>query len=107
MNIKPLPKASVPIAPRSQKRSKEERLYQAKRVLFLAEHTMCKARLPNCTHYATDVHHMAGRIGGLLLDVTKWLAVCRSCHEWIERHPSEAKERGFSLNRLEQQSTKE
>lgn len=88
------------IAPRSPKRSKLERAYAAKRITFLTEHTMCEARLPCCTNNATDVHHKQGRIGMLLLDVTKWLAVCRACHDWIERHPAEAQERGFSLKRI-------
>jgi hypothetical protein len=61
----------------------------------------CQAEISNiCTVIATQVHHSAGRIGANLLDQSKWLAVCHNCHEWIERHPKEAKERGLSLNRL-------
>lgn len=36
----------------------------------------------------------------LLLDKSKWLAVCRACHQWIETHPQEAVERGFSIKRI-------
>jgi len=98
--IKPTAK-SKPIPPRSQKRSKEERLYSAKRVLFLQEHSMCQAHLPGiCTKYSTDVHHKMGRIGELLLMIIYWLAVCRACHEWIENHPAEAQEKGFSIKRI-------
>lgn len=97
---KPTAKAK-PIAPRSQKRSKEERLYLGKRIIFLQEHPMCQAHLPGiCTEYSTDVHHKEGRIGELLLDDTKWLALCRSCHEWVEHNPEEAKEKGFSIKRI-------
>jgi len=63
---------------------------------------MCQAHIPGiCTGHATDVHHKAGRVGDLLLDVTYWLAACRACHDWIERHPKEAKVIGFSLTRID------
>ena len=98
-NTKPTARQS-PIPPHSQKRSKEERLYQAKRIIFPQEHPMCEAHLPGiCKEYSTDVHHKEGRVGELLLDETKWLSVCRPCHDWIETHPAEAQERGFSLKR--------
>jgi hypothetical protein len=62
---------------------------------------MCQAHLPQvCTQVSTDVHHMKGRIGDLLLDQAHWLSVCRGCHYWIEMRPQEAKELGFSINRL-------
>ena len=100
LSIKPTAK-SKPIAPRSQKRSKEERLYSANRVLFLQENPMCQAHLPGiCTKYSTDVHHKMGRIGELLLMIIHWLAVCRACHDWIENHPEEAREKGFSIKRI-------
>jgi hypothetical protein len=100
LSIKPTAK-SKPIPPRSQKRSKEERLYLAKRVLFLQEHRMCEAHLPGlCTDFASDIHHKQGRTGDLLTDETKWLASCRRCHEWIENNPAEAQEKGFSIKRI-------
>jgi hypothetical protein len=43
---------------------------------------------------------MQGRIGNLLTDETKFLAVCRACHDWIETHPKEAKELGYSISRI-------
>lgn len=89
------------IAPRSQKRSKEERLYTAQRIIFLQENPMCQAHIPGiCTKHSTDVHHKMGRIGELLLKIIYWLAVCRACHQWIEEHPIEAQEKGFSLKRI-------
>lgn len=98
--IKPTAKLK-PIAPRSQKRSKEERLYTAKRIIFLSEKPMCEACIPGiCTHNSTDVHHKKGRIGELLLNILYWLSVCRACHDWIETHPKEAVELGFSIKRI-------
>lgn len=97
---KPSAKAYKPIAPRSAKRAKQEREYLKLRTEFLNEHSLCQAKLPGiCTVHSTDVHHMKGRIGSLLTDVDNFLSVCRSCHNWIELHPIEAKELGFSKNR--------
>jgi hypothetical protein len=100
LSIKPTAK-SKPIPPRSQKRSKEERLYSGKRVIFLQENPMCQAHLPGiCTKHATEVHHKKGRIGELLLNILLWLGVCHACHEWIENNREEAMEKGFSIKRI-------
>jgi len=97
---KPTAKAK-PIAPRSQKRSKEERLYSAKRIIFLQEHPMCEAHLPGiCTEHAQEVHHKKGRIGDDLLDETHWLALCHMCHDYIENNREFAMEKGFSIKRI-------
>jgi hypothetical protein len=85
----------------SPKRSQEERLYSGKRILFLEKHSMCQASLSGkCTLKSTDVHHMCGRSGSLYLDETQWLAVCRTCHDWIEKNPADAKALGFTKSRL-------
>ncbi len=98
--IKPTAKHK-PIASRTQKRSKEERLYSAKRILYLQNHPMCEAHLPGiCTEYSTDIHHMSGKIGDLLTDERYFKALCRSCHTFVENNPEVAKEKGFSINRL-------
>jgi hypothetical protein len=88
------------ISPRSSKKEKLDAAYSVLRVVFLKQHPNCKCNLPGCTGVATQVHHMAGRVGELYLDTTKWLPVCHHCHHWVELHPEEAKELGFSLNRL-------
>ena len=99
-SIKPTVKQK-PIRPRSPKRASQEAEYSAKRKVFLTKHPMCQMNLPGiCTTYATDVHHMKGRIGDLLLDEQFWKAGCRACHDYVEKHPKEAKEMGLSLNRL-------
>jgi hypothetical protein len=90
-----------PIAPRSPKRAKQEREYSKLRKDFLLSSPICTAKLPNiCTHHSTDVHHMKGRIGPLLTDVNYFLSVCRQCHDWIEGHPIEAKELGYSISKI-------
>ena len=100
--IKPKPTARQKRLPsRSPKRSREEKIYSGKRIIFLSAHPMCQAHISGiCTQRATDVHHMCGRIGDLYLDEKFWLAVCRACHMYIETHPKEAREKGFSLTKL-------
>lgn len=94
-------KKRKPIAPRSRKKQEEDREYSVLRKGFLYYHQHCQAQLQNiCTRHATDVHHKAGRIGKNYLDVRTWLAVCRSCHMWIEEHPKEAKELGYSQSKI-------
>lgn len=96
---KPKPRR-IPIRKYSKKRSKDNRSYSALRKEFLSEHPECEARLKMCRGEATDIHHMAGRVGDNLLDTDTWLAVCRPCHLWIEAHPEQSKELGLSESRL-------
>jgi len=102
-NNKPKPTAPrQPIARVSDKRSKEERIYSGRRILFLLKHPRCQANLPGtCTGKSCEVHHKKGRTGKLYLDERFWLAACSECHKYIELHPNEAKALGLSLNRLE------
>lgn len=44
---------------------------------------------------ARDIHHTHGRIGSLLLDESKWRAVCRNCHHWIGSFVKRARELGL------------
>lgn len=89
-----------PLSPCSPKRSKEEIIYSLKRKIFLTEHPMCEAHLSGCLGASSEIHHKAGRVGKLLNDHAKFLAVCRVCHQYIELNPIEAKEAGFSIKRL-------
>ncbi len=88
------------ISPVSAKRRVEMDEYSKKRLAFLALHITCQAKLVGCKGSSTDVHHKAGRVGDNYLNMNKWLAVCRSCHSWIETNPEEAKELGYSESRL-------
>jgi hypothetical protein len=88
------------ISPVSKKRQVEMDEYSKKRLAFLALHVTCQAKLVGCTVTSTDVHHKAGRVGDNYLNMNKLLALCRSCHSWIENNPEEAKELGFSESRL-------
>lgn len=87
------------ISPVSKKMRETLDEYGKRRAAFLIVHPNCQAKLVGCTGKATDVHHKAGR-GENHLKISTWLAVCRSCHSWIEVHPTEAKQLGFSETRL-------
>jgi hypothetical protein len=88
------------ISPVSKKRQGEMDTYARLRDAFITAKPRCEAKLPMCTGSSTDVHHKAGRVGDNYLKIGTWLAVCRSCHSWIETNPLEAKELGFSESRL-------
>ena len=88
------------ISPVSEKRRGEMDKYALLRDAFITAKPRCEAKLVGCTVKATDVHHKAGRVGDNYLKIGTWLAVCRSCHGWIETNPLEAKELGFSESRL-------
>lgn len=100
--------SKVRIAPRSKKQSKLETGYRKLRELFFKDpkNHVCKARLYGCSYEATDVHHTRGR-GIYMIDVSTWLPVCRSCHEFIELHPTLSKELGLSELRLTQKKINE
>jgi hypothetical protein len=85
----------------SDKKKQKDVEYSKLRKLYLESHPFCEANLPGiCTAEATDIHHKSGKIGDDYLDVTNFISLCRACHLWVENHPIEAKELGFSKNRL-------
>lgn len=83
----------------SRKLSIERKTYRDLRAEFLskAENMFC-AVYPSIP--ATQIHHMRGR-GKYLNDVSTWLAVSDIGHNWIEANPALARERGFTMSRLE------
>lgn len=101
-NVKQKPTVKQkPIPYRSEKRTKEERIYAAERIIFLQEHPLCQFHIPGiCTKKSTEVHHMEGRTGDNYLDKTKWKAGCHECHDWATNNPEEAIQLGFSLKRI-------
>lgn len=90
------PKKAAPISKRMQEANES---YAKLRDAFMYINPNCQAKLVGCTGKATDVHHKAGRNDNYLR-VGTWLAVCRTCHQWIEENPLEAKELGLSQSRL-------
>jgi len=94
----PLKSKRSAIRKKSSKMSALDTVYFKLRKNFLYRYPLCGAALPKCTSQSTDVHHMKGR-GKYYNNVTTWLSVCRTCHDWIETHPIEAEELGLSIKR--------
>ncbi|MFO0453025.1 MAG: hypothetical protein ACK52I_30930 [Pseudomonadota bacterium] len=89
------------ISPVSEKRRGEMNTYARLRDAFITAKPRCEAKLVGCTGISTDIHHKSGRVGENYLKIGTWLAVCRTCHKFIEENPKEAKELGFSNSRLD------
>lgn len=91
----------TPIKRVSKKRQPQLRIYSKTRLQFLALRPYCQAcpkiLMGGPLHKATDIHHMKGRHGSLLNDARFWLAVCRTCHDVIHRHPAEARKKGLLI----------
>lgn len=87
------------IKPVSDKRRRQCRTYTRLRREFLADRPCCEFPT-GCQNAATDVHHKAGRVGAMFLDVGHWVALCRSCHDWAGRFPAAAYELGVSERRV-------
>lgn len=79
------------IPKKSTKRAKQDKIYLAKRIVFLKENQFC-AVYPN--KKATEIHHKySGKDRDkYYLDETTWLAVSREGHLWIHSNPKEARE---------------
>lgn len=89
------------IRQKSKKQASLDRAYSVLRKEFLSrgENCVCPVMLEVFCKIVspTEVHHKAGRIGKLFLDVSKWLAVSRSGHVWIHENPKEAYKKGFLI----------
>lgn len=101
MRKKPLkrktPLKRTPIRRVSKKLSRELKRYYVLRDKFLRENPACTAVIdPNCMRISNEVHHKARR-GKNLNKVETWMAICGTCHLWIEIHANESRKRGWLL----------
>jgi hypothetical protein len=81
----------------SSKRKKQDAEYLKLRERFLTENPVCTVSVAGCNNGATDVHHTrsgSDRNTYYLVQST-WLAVCRSCHNWIHLNSKEARTLGY------------
>jgi len=89
------------IRPKSKKQDARDKKYLKIRATWIIDHPICEIQIvPECSYHACDVHHTKGKLGDLYFDTKYFKAACRFCHEYVELHPKEAKELGFSSNRL-------
>lgn len=90
MKRTPLRKISKKLSPRMN------RYYKIKKE-FLKGKLKCDA----CKRYSNylEVHHVSGRFGERLCNEKDFMAVCRSCHEIIERNRKMSYEKGYLKTR--------
>lgn len=89
---KPLRKVSV-------KRVEENKEYSLVRTAYLKVFPICEVYF--CKQQSTEIHHKAGRTGDMLTDTNHFMAVCSTCHKYIELNPVWAKIQGYSESRLQ------
>lgn len=87
------------IRAQSKARQKQMREYFRLRQTWLLTHPWCESHLSVWREHrkveSNEVHHTHGRTGALLLDISKWMAVCRDCHSWIGEHIEQARVLGL------------
>lgn len=94
------PKARTALAKNTPKRLKQESKYSRLCRAFKLANPFCKRCADMGLETPTrDVHHMMGKEGELLLDVSKFLPLCRLCHNWMDDNPMDAIVQGYSLSR--------
>lgn len=95
-NIKK-PNIRTPIPRVSKKRQKETVEYLKIRTEYLNEHKLCEAKLPGCSGFSTEIHHIKGgeERSTTYLDTNYFMAICRTCHNRVHLKPAEARELGY------------
>jgi hypothetical protein len=78
----------------------DNEVYRKLRSTFLQQDSRrcCEGNLSHCTrcdNTRLTIHHSKGR-GKYLLDTSSWVVLCITCHRWVEDHPHDAYEMGFS-----------
>lgn len=94
-------RSCVRIAPRSERRAAEEKLYAQARKEYLSAHPQCE--FPGCARSLLrgdliDLHHKAGRNGPLLYCQEYFAALCRPHHNYVEEHLSWSRAQGWILD---------
>lgn len=96
-------KSTKPINKVSKPQAVKNRKFAAAKKIFLAKNEECVMKVvPECTFFATEVHHGAGKASEeLLLDTRYFVPGCSACHRWVEVNPIKAKELGLSFDRTD------
>lgn len=89
---KPILKRNGKLKSKSDKRKKQEKVYNELRRQFLTSNPRCRV----CGAEATDIHHMRHR-GKYYLDTTTFMAVCRLDHQRIHDNVAWAREMGYLI----------
>lgn len=106
-------KKPTPIKHVSKKMAKTLDVYGKIKKEYIKDNPECEAHFCNCNTPSEEltIHHKMGRIGyatkekremevTLLIDKDYFMASCGSAHRWIEDNVAQAKEWGYSLDRI-------
>ena len=106
-------KPPTPIKQVSNKMADALGIYVQVKKEYLRDNPECEAHFCNCNTPSEEltIHHKMGRIGyateekraievTLLLDRDYFMASCGAAHRWIEDNVAQAKEWGYSLDRI-------
>jgi len=74
---------------RSKKGQKQDRIYTARRIVFLKENPVCF--IDGCKRKATTVEHTQGRVGKNYLDESTWKPCCLEHNLELETNPELSK----------------
>lgn len=88
------------IAKVSEKRKVDQKEYRKIVKKMLAENPNCDIKEEGCQIKATGLHHQKKRTPATFLDKRFLIRACNSCQMWVEIHPQEAIERGYSLSKF-------
>lgn len=85
-------KPVVTSKPNDSEYQKKVTRWKVGKVCALKNHSKCFGSI--------TCHHKKGRVGDLLMDEKHWLPVCLGHHRYIDTHPTEAYDMGWSELRL-------
>lgn len=82
---------------KSDKQFERDKKYQAAKKQKQAQRLMCEC---GCGEIGTEIHHIAGRVGPLLYDISNLMVVTEECHRWIHANPEESYRLGYLRKRI-------
>lgn len=103
--LRPAPRARI--KSRSKVMRGKMAYYNIRKRVFLEAHPSCDAchklagaittsyPIQKAVHPATEIHHLRGRAGKLLLDERFWVGVCADAHRFIHDRPEVARKAGL------------
>ncbi len=85
------------INPFSDNKLEEMATYRPLRNEYMYKHGFCEFK--GCHRLSNDLHHKKPRKTHLC-DVTVFMAVCRSCHDWIHSHHNQSVTMGYLFDKF-------
>ena len=93
------PKVKKAINKQSDKRKELQKEYRKIVKEMLKSNPMCEIKEVGCTGKAEGLHHKQKRSEKNLLNKEFLMRACNSCNLWVETHPLEAMDKGYSISK--------